>query len=290
MSSTQLADGAPKAPSIQDLKQAIPAKCFERSAKTSMAYIIRDSALVATMIAIASFIPQIENSFLRILSWSVYGFVQGCFFTGIWIIAHECGHQALFNNSLVNDSFGFVLHSFLLVPYFSWKYSHARHHRYHNNMEKDTAFVPARAGDIRPLVWVQQLLHAGEDTPILSLFFLTGHQLLGWPIYLLFNITAGNGSQSSEHKPWSSKSHFDPRASLFIDSQRLSIILTDLGLLGMVGVLWWWSKATSAGFVMLAYGLPYLWVNHWLGECITKCCGALLIMTSRHHFPTSYAP
>lgn len=39
---------------------------------------------------------------------------------GVWVIAHECGHQAFSNSQLINDTVGFVLHSCLCVPYFSW--------------------------------------------------------------------------------------------------------------------------------------------------------------------------
>ena len=41
--------------------------------------------------------------------------------TGIWVIAHECGHQAFSKYQLVNDGVGLVFHSCLLVPYFSWQ-------------------------------------------------------------------------------------------------------------------------------------------------------------------------
>lgn len=45
---------------------------------------------------------------------------QGAVATGVWVIAHECGHQAFSKWQAVNDGFGLVLHSVLLVPYYSW--------------------------------------------------------------------------------------------------------------------------------------------------------------------------
>jgi hypothetical protein len=36
------------------------------------------------------------------------------------VIAHECGHQAFSKWQAVNDAVGLVLHSLLLVPYYSW--------------------------------------------------------------------------------------------------------------------------------------------------------------------------
>ncbi|EER10926.1 conserved hypothetical protein, partial [Perkinsus marinus ATCC 50983] len=68
--------------------------------------------------------------------WCVYIFWQGVFFTGIWVMGHECGHGAFSPYPLVNDCVGFVLHSALLVPYFSWQYSHARHHKFTNHITR----------------------------------------------------------------------------------------------------------------------------------------------------------
>ena len=45
---------------------------------------------------------------------------QGAVATGVWVIAHECGHQAFSQWQSVNDGVGLVLHSLLLVPYYSW--------------------------------------------------------------------------------------------------------------------------------------------------------------------------
>ena len=47
-------------------------------------------------------------------------FWQGAVCTGIWVVAHECGHQAFSKWQAVNDGVGLVLHSALLVPYYSW--------------------------------------------------------------------------------------------------------------------------------------------------------------------------
>ena len=48
------------------------------------------------------------------------GALQGAVCTGVWVIAHECGHGGFSKWQVVNDAVGLVLHSCLLVPYFSW--------------------------------------------------------------------------------------------------------------------------------------------------------------------------
>jgi fatty acid desaturase len=52
--------------------------------------------------------------------WMAYWFFQGAVCTGLWVIAHECGHQAFSKYQAVNDAVGLVVHSCLLVPYYSW--------------------------------------------------------------------------------------------------------------------------------------------------------------------------
>ena len=43
--------------------------------------------------------------------WAVYGFVTGLLATGLWVIAHECGHQAFSESKLINNTVGWILHS-----------------------------------------------------------------------------------------------------------------------------------------------------------------------------------
>jgi fatty acid desaturase len=129
-------------PTIGQLRKAIPDHCFQPSTLRSSFHVVFDLTLCLSL-AVAAFtcIPLVETTIWRWALWATYGYAQGLICTGIWILAHECGHGALFSNKLVCDVVGWALHSMLMVPYFSWKYSHARHHRYTNHMEKDTAFV-----------------------------------------------------------------------------------------------------------------------------------------------------
>ncbi len=61
---------------------------------------------------------------------------------GVWVVAHEAGHGAFSTSDTVNAVAGTILHSFLLVPFFSWKFTHAAHHGATNHLRKDQVFVP----------------------------------------------------------------------------------------------------------------------------------------------------
>jgi omega-6 fatty acid desaturase / acyl-lipid omega-6 desaturase (Delta-12 desaturase) len=43
--------------------------------------------------------------------WALYGFAAGLVSTGLWVIAHECGHQAFSEKKWINNTVGWILHS-----------------------------------------------------------------------------------------------------------------------------------------------------------------------------------
>lgn len=254
---------------MKALREAIPAHCFQPSLLRSLSYVARDLVLVSALFFGASYILALEPSIVRTALIVGYGFLQGCVFTGIWILAHECGHDAFSLHRRTNAVVGFVLHSILLVPFFSWKFSHARHHRYANNMEKDTVFVPSRKDEWRKN-WLSETLlgHGhGNDTPIVSLLLLVGHQLVGWPYYILTNAGAGAKSLVGKERTESSRqSHLDPGAHLWTAREAPFVLLSNIGLVMTWSALWFASTHIGAWNVFLMYGVPYLWMNHWIGK------------------------
>ncbi len=72
---------------------------------------------------------------------------------------------------------GFVLHSLLLVPYFSWQRSHAVHHANCNHLEGGQTHVPPRAGSA--LGQVVQRWATGLGPMVYGVFSLVTRLLLG---------------------------------------------------------------------------------------------------------------
>ncbi|CAM1501307.1 Fc.00g104690.m01.CDS01 [Cosmosporella sp. VM-42] len=257
-------------PDIQTIKNTIPAHCFEPSLVTSFYYVFRDLTMVAGLAwAALTFIPTIEDPLYRMAVWMAYGFVQGLICTGVWILGHECGHGAFSTNGTLNNVVGWFLHTFLLVPYFSWKFSHHRHHRFTGHMEKDMAFVPATQPKSSRLPWLSgiDLYELFEDTPIAQLVNLVSHQLFGWQAYLLFNVSAGKGSMQREETglgSWLRVSHFDPLSAVFRPSEAIYIAISDIGLALMGTALYFAAQAIGTPTLVLLYAVPYFWVHHWL--------------------------
>jgi len=163
------------------------------------------------------------------------------------------------------------------VPYFSWKYSHASHHRHTNSVEDDEVFVPATRSSI-----AQEAL---ADSPLSSTLGLISMLLFGWcalsllriglrspacprthntpaefgrcrPLHILFNATG-----PAKHAKALSKDHFNPFSVLFEDSHRLWVAVSDIGVLAMLAVLYWACTVFGAVNVAFYYGAPYLVVN-----------------------------
>jgi fatty acid desaturase len=110
-------------PTKQQIKEMIPEHCFERSNLKSFGYLFRDTISICVMYYLSTFIQYAPN-FTQPFLWFIWCFFQGVFFTAVWMIGHECGHQAFSASSWINDSVGMVTHSFVLVPFFAWKFSH----------------------------------------------------------------------------------------------------------------------------------------------------------------------
>ena len=259
-------------PSLKALREAIPEHCFQSSLLKSSFYLLRDIVYASFLIYAATYIKYLPSKSLRALAWATYGFLQGCVGTGLWIIAHECGHGAFSKYPWINNLTGWVVHSLLLVPYFSWKITHARHHRYTGHLTKDTAFVPLTEREALNKNRVksrQQFLDLVEDTPLAtSVAFLIGHQLAGWQMYLFKYKTGGkqSGFEGRQERSGSTPSHFNPSSPLFGPSQKAYVILSDIGLLCTASLLIHIGLKVGLSELVLLYVIPYLWVHHWLGK------------------------
>ena len=265
---------------MKQIYDAIPKHCFERSALRGMSYVLRDMICLATTFYIFHnyVTPEtIPSTPVRTVLWGVYTFLQGLFGTGLWVLAHECGHQSFSPSKTINDTVGWVLHSSLLVPYFSWKISHGKHHKATGHMERDMVFVPktrevyaTRFGKA-----VHELSELMDETPLYTAAHMIGQQLAGWPLYLIANVTGHNcHERQSEGKGKGKRNgftggvnHFFPSSPLYERKDEHLILLSDLGLIITASVLTWIGRTYGFQNLLVWYFVPYLWVNHWLGKC-----------------------
>ena len=264
---------------IKDIRDAIPKHCFERSSLRSLSYVARDMVCLATTFYLFHrFVTpdNVPSTPARGLLWAVYTFLQGLFGTGLWVLAHECGHGAFSPSKRLNNLVGWILHSSLLVPYFSWQISHSKHHKATGHMERDMVFVPrtreqqaTRLGKL-----AHELSELAEETPLYTLALLVLQQLAGWPNYLLTNITGHNFHERQREGRGRGKAnglgggvnHFDPRSPLYEAVDAKLILASDFGLALAVSGLVYLGRTFGWANLAVWYFVPYLWVNHWLGR------------------------
>ncbi|KAK7050206.1 tRNA-dihydrouridine(47) synthase [NAD(P)(+)] [Favolaschia claudopus] len=263
---------APMEWTLKEIRNAIPPRLFERHTGRALLYLLRDIVGVSIFWALATRIDALSShadvrdlltppggQILKWSLWMVYWWFQGLQFTGLWVIGHECGHSAFSPNTLLDNTIGFILHSALFTPFFSWKFSHHRHHSSHASMERDEVYVPKTRSDLG----IPQQVHDESiydeilgDTPIYTLFMLIRQQLLGFPAYLMFNVSG------QKHYPkWTN--HFDPASVIFTEAQRNGVIMSNIGLSSMMAIVYAASQKFGFAEVVKFYGVPWLLVTHW---------------------------
>ncbi|KAM3337245.1 hypothetical protein P3S68_031570 [Capsicum galapagoense] len=228
---------------IGDIKKAIPPHCFKRSLIRSFYYVVRDLSLVSVFYYTASTYFHLLPSPYCYLSWVAYWIVQGCAFTGIWMISHECGHHAFSDYPWVDDTVGFILHSALLVPYFSLKYSHSRHHSHTNSLDGDQTHVPKIKSE---LPWFYKY----SNNPLGRILLLVTALTLGTFLYWTINFTGKNYGRFA--------CHFDPYAPIYNDRERLWIYISNAGLIATTYVWYRIALAQGLAWVVCIYGMPLL--------------------------------
>jgi hypothetical protein len=89
---------------------------------------------------------------------------------------------------------------------------------------------------------------------------------IGWPLYLLTNVTGQSYKNEDGSPQW--VSHFHPnrlfRSSYHGVSQSAFVLLSDAGLVVMVALLACFCNQFGFLCMMRVYGVPYLIVNFWL--------------------------
>jgi omega-6 fatty acid desaturase (delta-12 desaturase) len=232
-----------------DLQAVIPSHCFERSIMRSMLYVFMDLTLAIILYGLSTYIEHpMLPAWAPVLLWPLYWMCQGNICTGLWVIAHECGHRAFSNNILIGDTVGLILHSCLLVPYHPWRISHAKHHRSTNDMDRDEVFVPYTRSEV-------------GDTPglltgpvrVLNIFKML---VFGWPAYLFSNTTS--------HKTDRPTNHFNPHSPLFLPQHFTLVVISDAALVAVTTILVYLGYSMGFWWLVKVYVVPYLIVNMWL--------------------------
>lgn len=238
--------------SIADIKNAIPPEYFIKNEVRFMVSVLY--SLSSTLL-----IGYLAKTYIPLTAWTIpiwiaYAAICGTVATGLWVLGHECGHHAFSNNNFLNESLGYILHTALLVPYFSWQWSHHVHHMKCNHLTLGETHVPLPKENPKSKIYLQLREIIGVES--FSIYQVFNILTIGWPMYLLFGFTGGPARGFT--------SHFFVPNKLFPKDKLLKVGISNLGLAFTIYLLYLWAQATSFTEVLAVYIGPYLVVNAYL--------------------------
>lgn len=259
-------------PKAAQIRAVIPEECFEVDTLTSLKYlsvsVIGTALCTAFGVGMLQFLPP-EN-LLTLPFWAAYSAVTGTVAMGLWVLAHECGHNAFSKNKTIQDTVGYVLHSLFLVPYYSWQRSHAVHHQYTNNIELGETHVPEclTSKDEGSFALRGKFLDAfGMKNGMRGWGALQAflHLITGWPAYLWIGATGGTARGMTNHYwPNPLTTPDQPKKELFPGNWKEKVFKSDIGVAAVAACAITWAICNGIPQMMALYGGPLIVVNAWL--------------------------
>lgn len=217
---------------LQDIKAAIPAHCFEPSVWKSLSYFFIDISIIAGLYFIA----------YKLDSWlffPIFWVMQGTMFWALFVVGHDCGHGSFSKIKWLNNLIGHLSHIPILVPYHGWRISHRTHHANTGSIDTDESWYPVTESKFNMMPWYEKLFR----------FYVP---LLAYPIYLF------------RRSPGRQGSHFLPSSPLFKESEKWDIITSTSAMIAMVGFLGFLTYQFGWLFFVKYYFMPYLVFVMWL--------------------------
>ena len=259
-------------PLAKDIRAVIPEDCFEPETEKSLGYLSVSILGTALCTAIGVNMLSVFNpdSLWTLPIWTAYSAVTGTVAMGLWVLAHECGHGAFSKNKQLQDAVGYIIHSIMLVPYYSWQRSHAVHHQYTNHMELGETHVPEpiSAEDDGSFAGRAALVNAlGKEDGLKAWGVIQGflHLIVGWPAYLMIGATGGPARGMTNHyyaDPLTTPDQ--PKKELFPGNWKEKVYKSDIGIAAVLGIVAAWTACNGVGQMMALYGGPLIVVNAWL--------------------------
>ncbi len=224
---------APELPfTLQDLKAAIPAHCFEPVVWRSLSYFVLDVSIIAGLYAIAY---TLDSWFFYPLFW----LMQGTMFWALFVVGHDCGHGSFSKSKWLNNLIGHLSHTPILVPYHGWRISHRTHHANTGNLDTDESWYPVTESKYNEMDWPEKLVRFGL-------------LLLAYPVYLFMRSPGRKGS------------HFNPNSPLFRPSEKGDVLTSTICWGAMVAFLGALTYQFGWLFLVKFYLMPYIVFVIWL--------------------------
>lgn len=217
---------------LQDVRSAIPAHCFQANLWRSLSYFFLDIGLIAMLYWLAA---RIDQPWFYPIFW----LTQGTLFWALFVVGHDCGHGSFSRYRWFNHVIGHICHTPILVPFHGWRISHRTHHANTGNIDTDESWYPVTETYYDQMPWYERLVR----------FHLI---LFLYPLYLF------------RRSPGKQGSHFLPSSSLFRPHEKWQVLTSTICCAAMVALLLGVGFHYGFGFLTKFYLMPYLVFVMWL--------------------------
>jgi len=217
---------------LQQVKEAIPAECFERSTWRSLSYFFLDVGIITGLYFIAD---AIDSWFF----WPVFWLMQGTMFWALFVVGHDCGHGSFSRYKWLNNLIGHLSHAPILVPFHGWRISHRTHHSNTGSIENDESWYPVTEEKYNRMDWLEKFARFK-----LVLFL--------YPLYLF------------KRSPEKKGDHFRPSSPLFRPSEKWDVITSTVCCSLMILLLAVLTYQWGLMWLLKYYLVPYIVFVMWL--------------------------
>lgn len=217
---------------LQDVRRAIPAHCFQPNHWRSLSYFFFDIGIITLLYWVAH---QINQAWFFPIFWVM----QGTLFWALFVVGHDCGHGSFSRYRWLNHLIGHLSHTPILVPFHGWRISHRTHHTNTGNIDTDESWYPVTESQYNQMAWIEK--------------FARFHLILFvYPLYLF------------RRSPGKSGSHFMPESPLFRPHEKWQVLTSTICCTFMLGILLGLGWTQGWGFLLNYYLMPYLVFVMWL--------------------------
>lgn len=112
--------------SLSDIVKILPALCFQKDQSKAWSLVAANLLVLVISYYCLLNLPFYCIPFLWVIT--------GTALTGLFILGHDCGHQAFSEKQWINELFGHLFMLPVIYPFHNWCVQHNRHHAWTNKL------------------------------------------------------------------------------------------------------------------------------------------------------------
>jgi len=122
---------------LSDVIESLPKEVFRKNGWKAL----QEVAITVISVALSEVLLYYSPWWALPIAWAL----AGTAFTGMFVIAHDCGHMSFARQPWLNDLVGTLFMLPLVFPFEPWRIQHNLHHNHTNKLHVDNAWQPFQA-------------------------------------------------------------------------------------------------------------------------------------------------